>query len=254
MRRVSESGWIDRQWKRFFVPVDAPTQFLDRDSIKSTLRAASPSTRNVLFAEAQAIFAEPLERAEGVERRATTLVGAVGIAASFSVAGAALLFGSQSLGGDKWRWLVAVILVLVVVCFAMSGYRALQAMSHLHPWTMPDDAGILRRATMSEVEVRIDYAASLLISAGRNEPVARWKVGHLGAATWWLTRALTALVTAVLVLAAYVVWGPTSARPVESTPPPCVDDRWKPRGPPAWGWPGSRHPQKPTHGRHRRCE
>ena len=209
--RMAEArvGWGTRQWRKLFLPVDQPTRFQDKAAVTKALTGAKVETLPALLAEAQEIFAEPLARAEGVERRATTLVGAVGIAASFSVAAAALLGSNKDLG--TWRYPVAVGFFLVVLCFAMSGYRALQAMSRIHPWTFPEDNDILDRATMSLAGAQIDRAASLLKSSGANDPVARWKVAHLGAATHWLVCALVTLVATALVLGAFVVFGPSAS-------------------------------------------
>jgi hypothetical protein len=217
----SEKPWLRKQWERLFLPLREPSKFRDIGAIKRDLSTDSESLSAELLEEAREIFAAPVGRAEGVERRATTLLGTVGIAASFSVAGAGLLLDGQKVHGTTWRLLVAVGFLLTTSCFAMCGWRALQALSRLQKWSMPKDVDILGRKRMGLADARIDLAASLLKSAGANEPVAEWKVAHLGAATWWLLRALFVLIATALVLVLYVAFGPTPAidnLPTSSTP------------------------------------
>jgi hypothetical protein len=57
---------------------------------------------------------------------------------------------------------------------------------------------------------RVDLAVSVLEAAGANEPVAKWKVAHLGAARWWFLGALISLVATATILVLYVGLGPTN--------------------------------------------
>jgi hypothetical protein len=217
--RSPQKPWFKKQWEKLFLPLREPTKFRDTAAIKRDLTTDSDSLSVELLEQAREIFAAPTDRAEGVERRATTLLGTVGIAASLSVAGAGLLLDGQKVHGTTWRLLVAIGFLLTTSCFAMCGWRALQALSRLHTWSMPRDEDILKRNQMGLIDARLDLAASLLKSAGANEPVAEWKVAHLGAATWWFLRALVVLITTALVLVFYVAVGPTPT-PSKSTPAP----------------------------------
>jgi hypothetical protein len=208
---------LGKQRDRIFLPLRKPTKFRDGAAIKRDLSTDSEPLSAELLDQAREIFAASLARADGVERRATTLLGTVGIAASLSVAGAGLLLDGQKISGTTWRILVALGLLLTTGCFVMCGWRALQALSRLHRWSMPNDEDILRRRNLGVAKARIDLATSLLTSAGANEPVAEWKVAHLGAAAWWFLRALIALIATALVLVAYVAFGPI-AGPNDSPP------------------------------------
>src|SRR5205823_2431728 len=96
--RRSSHGWRGVTWivektralrHRVFLPVAKPAKFLDSEAITEQLQTPDAVLAGELLAYAREIAAAPQDRVEGVERRATTLLGTVGIATSLSVAGAA---------------------------------------------------------------------------------------------------------------------------------------------------------------------
>jgi hypothetical protein len=204
---VSRDFW-HRQWQRFWsLPLRDPSKFTDTEAIKKSIATDSEPLAGELLAQAREIYAAATNRAEGVERRATTLLGTVGIAASLSLAGASLLLDSSKIHGQVWRLLVAVTFLLTTISFLMCGWRALQALSRLHVWSAPNDEEILSRRDEGLAGARSSLAASMLKASGANEPVAEWKVAYLAAASWWFLRALLFLMTIALILVVYVAFG-----------------------------------------------
>jgi hypothetical protein len=219
MGKIDE--WGRKQWRRVSLPVGAPRRFLDTAEIKKRLQTEDPHLAAELLAQAREVAAAPNERSDGVERRATTLLGTVGIATSLSVAGAALVLDPSKLHGAGWRFAVAAGFLAATLCFVMCGFRSLQALARRQTWTSPRDEDILDARDKGLAEARVDLAVSLLRSAGANDPIADWKVAYLGAARWWFSGALLALTTTLLILVLYVGFGesgktgssPSPARP-----------------------------------------
>lgn len=210
----SNGPWLRRQWNRIFLPIREPAKFLDIERTKQELTTSSEALSTQILDEARGIFADPLARADGVERRATTLLGTVAIATSLSVAGAGIILDSQGIDSRAWRSIIAVGFLATTCCFVMCGWRALLALSRVHTWMMPADSEIFGWSKMRPAEARIHLAASLLKSAGANEPILEWKVAHLGAATWWFLRALVLLVVTALTLSLYGILS-SNAQPSE---------------------------------------
>jgi hypothetical protein len=208
-------SWVGERFtvlrRRVFLPVAPPTTFLDSEAIRERLETDDPVLAAELLAQAREIGSAPQDRVEGVERRATTLLGTVGIATSLSVAGAALVLDPSKLHGDAWRIAVAIGFFLATLCFVMCGVRAVQALADRQTWMAPRDEDILNVRSKGLAKARVDLAVSILRSAGANDPIADWKVAYLGAARWWFTRALAALIVTALVLVLYVGFGSSAA-------------------------------------------
>jgi hypothetical protein len=80
-----------------------------------------------LLADAEALFAEPNERIESAERRATTLQGAVAIAAAVTVTGGGLLLDPDKIEGKCWQIAFAIGLAALVMTLVATAVRALGA-------------------------------------------------------------------------------------------------------------------------------
>jgi hypothetical protein len=207
-------------WERLFVPVPGPTHYLmSEEEIAANLKPAEARSDQVL-AEAQAQFDEPFSRSDGIERRATTLQGAVTIAASFALAGGALLLDTGKVSSYGWRVALVLPYAITIVSLLACGLRALRATSRVLVWHYPDPEGVLKRVTQSDDKARIARAAELLYSAGRNQATVRYKVAQMRAAAHWFALALAALLVTTALFCAYVITrsdppvkpSPTSAR------------------------------------------
>jgi hypothetical protein len=208
-KKLPEDSLRRKLYDSFFLPLDPPTQFTGaREHLVEELmprKGDEPDeerTKEVLV-EAQGIYAAADARVEGAERRATTLQGAVAIAASLLLAGGALLADPSKVRGDGWRLAFALVLVTVVFCLVMSGARALAATSRIHVFHRPTAGDITRRSGLSLAEARIELAAETLRNYACNTKVADWKV-----AAWWFRLALVALLAVAVLLGLYGVFAP----------------------------------------------
>jgi hypothetical protein len=210
-------------WERLFVPVDPPTHL--RQSEEQIATALKPSTERSeqVLAEAREAFNEPFERAENVERRATTIQGAVAIAASFAVAGGGLLLDTGKITSSDWRIGIGVAYVVVIVSLVGAALRALRATSRIHRWHFPDPEGPLKRATKERTADEIAQAAELLYCAGRNQPIARYKVAQMRAAADWFAVALLGLILTAALFFAYLATGQHDAPKAAARDTPAGD-------------------------------
>jgi hypothetical protein len=208
-RTLAPAGATKRRWwwERLFVPVPGPVHYLaSEDEIVAELTPAAGRSEEVL-AEAQTLFDEPFERSDGIERRATTLQGAVAIAASFALAGGALLLDTGKVPSHGWRVALVIPYAITIVSLLACGLRALRATSRVLVWHYPHPEGVLRRAALPDAEARIGRAAELLHSAGRNQATVRYKVAQMRAAAHWFALALAALLVTAALFCAYVLTG-----------------------------------------------
>ena len=207
--RFKEGGRLRRTYDRIFLPVANPVEFTEghENLVKRLHPPEGPDAAEraaEILAEAQATFAAAEARGEGAERRATTLQGAVAIAASVLLAGAALLGDPSKVHGDGWRLGLGVLLILVTVCLVAAGARALGATARIHIYHRPTPSEVLRRATMNPVEARTDLAAETFEDAAYNDQIAAWKVAYLAAAAWWFRGALFVLLALAALLGIYL--------------------------------------------------
>lgn len=199
-------------WNRLFVQVPAPTEFLQtKDELRELLSAQRDRSAQVLI-EAKEQLARPFDTSDGVERRATTLQGAVAIAASFVLTGAGLLLDPTKIRSDNWRLALGALYALVIMSLVFSALRALRATSRVLVWHYPDGEDVLRRAangqTASDYELAV--AADFLYAAGRNASNARYKVAQMRAAGHWFALALAGLLATAVLLVTYLLVEPSS--------------------------------------------
>lgn len=214
-RAKQPSGsWRRRLYDRLALPVDEPTEFLQGETalaaeiMPSSGDAEADAQRAAeLLSEAQDLYARAEERADSATTRATTLQGAVAIAASLLLAGAGLVLDQAKLQGTGWRIVFALLLFGATFSLVMSGLRALGATSTIQVWHRPTATAIVRRAELSATEARIELAAETLVDYSFNTKIAAWKVAYLGAAAWWFRIALAALAVLALLVATYAVAG-----------------------------------------------
>lgn len=215
-------GWIKRRlappdsrrrawwWARLFVPVPTSDDYEKKDDVFNALRRTQRDRSAAVLGEAREVFERPFRTTAGVERRASTLQGAIAIAATFVVAGGGLLLNTTEIQTDGWRIAFAVVFVFVIMCLVFSALRALRATSRVLIWHYPDEEDLLLRRTndyTSDHELAI--AAALLHAGARNANNARYKVAQMRAAGHWLALALVGLLITAVVFLVYVVAGPT---------------------------------------------
>lgn len=210
---VAEAGktrrqWPARLWARIGTLVtpdpdrDPDNRFnFTQDELVARLRTGDPETAHEILLEAKEIAERMVERrTESVERRAATLQSATAIAGSFSLAGGTLLV--TQVHGRPWQALIGLLLLWVTANLGLCGWRATQAASSIHRWSVVRHVGVLERSGQTLAEARIERAAQVLRAAGWNARYARFKVTMLRRAGRHLTRATLGL--PVLVAAAVV--------------------------------------------------
>ena len=206
-RVVAPADAIKRRWwwERLFVPLPGPTHFLDsEEEIANRLKPAN-GRRAETLAEAQTLFDEPFARSDGIERRATTLQGAVAIAGSFALAGGALLLDTGKVPSHSWRVALVVPYAVTIVSLLACGLRALRATSRVLVWHYPHPEGVLNRVGKSDDDARNERAAELLYCTGRNQATVRYKVAQMRAAAHWFALSLAALLVTAFLFCAYVI-------------------------------------------------
>lgn len=207
------------------LPVSEPTDFTEgEDALAAELMPRTgDETQDAVRAteiltEAQTIYQRAEARAFGAETRATTLQGAVAIATSLLLAGAAFVVGGTELQSTEWRAVFAVVLVGATVALVMSGLRALSATSTIHARHVPTAKNIVLRSQLPPTEARVQLAAETLVDYGYNTKIAAWKVSYLGAAAWWFRIALALLLVLAVLVGAYAAFGPTRSSSTATSP------------------------------------
>lgn len=226
---ISEEHWVERgrrklpvgsYWRRlydnFFLPLDPPTEFTEPEDklaeklIPRTSVGKTDDARTAeLLEEAWGVYGRAEERTDSAERRATTLQGAITIAATLLLSGAAFLADPAKVHGQGWRDALGIVFLAVVVSLLMAGLRALAVTSRIHVFHRPTATEITTRAAMPPAQARASAAAEVLRSYACNTKVADWKVAYLGAAAWWFRLALASLLLFAVLLVSYVVSGST---------------------------------------------
>lgn len=214
-------GWIKRRlaptgsrrrawwWARLFVPVPTSDDYKNEAEVFDALKQKQGDRSSTVLGEAREIFERPFQTTAGVERRASTLQGAIAIAATFVVAGGGLLLNTSEIQTGGWRIAFAVVFVLVIMCLVFSALRALRATSRVLVWHYPDEEDLLLRRTSGYAsDHELAVAAALLHAGARNANNARYKVAQMRAAGHWLALALVGLLITAIVFLAYVVAGP----------------------------------------------
>jgi hypothetical protein len=230
--KLPEKSFWRRKYNTLFLPVSDPVEFTEaHDELVGKLRPpASPSAderSKDILAEAQAALASTEARGESAERRATTLQGAVAIAASVLLAGAALLGDPTKIHGAGWRIGFALLLLAVTVCLVAAGARALGATARIHIYHRPTPSDALRRAQLDPVEARIELAAETFKDSGYDEQIASWKIAYLAAAAWWFRGALFALLALSAFVAVYIAFSGQPEQPKNQSHQPEALPTWR---------------------------
>lgn len=189
------------------MPWDPPHRFPQAvGTLHDSMGAPDDDLADELLADAERLFDEADARAESAERRATTLLGMVAIAAAVALTGGGLVLDPAKIHGGNWRMAFAIGFGLLVFLLVLTAFRASGASTRTFNVTSPSDDRIFERAkTGSAGEAKALRAAYLLHGFGRNNEVAALKVGYLRAAAFWFRGALLVLFALTVMLAGYVI-------------------------------------------------
>ena len=225
-KKLQKGSWWRKQFDTLACPVAEPSEFRvsEAELVKQLMPPGGDEAEGLLglrrfSRRRETSTKEPGTGRTGSTARATTLQEAVGIAATLLIAGAGLIIGQAALRGAGWVVAFALLLFGATLSLVMSGLRALGAASTIHQWYEPTARDIIGRSQESELEARVELAASLLWCYGYNSKVASWKVSYLGAAAWWYRIALAFIVSIAMLVGVYAVvqTGNRSGKPRATT-------------------------------------
>jgi hypothetical protein len=205
--RVPRSAWRAdlRHW--FRPPQSPPPQsFVTRsEEVAARLGAPGDSAAAELLAEAERAYGDAAERADGAERRANTIQGAIAIATSLALAGGSLLLDDQKVSGTGWRWLIACTYALIVAIFAVAAWRAFLVTWPRYMWASPYYEDVYEHAGEDGARIKVLRAADLFVAYGRNDSIAMWKIKLLGSAVRWLLAGLVLVALLAAMVAANAI-------------------------------------------------
>jgi hypothetical protein len=210
-------------WRRlgdwFKPPSHPPPEGITQswDDLRTALGTPEHDVVEELLAEAKAAYQEVTERADSAERRATTIQGAVAIAASLALAGGSLLLDASGTPSHPWEIAISVGFALTVVLFGVAAWRAFLVTWPRFMWSSPAVTDIPRHVQEPDADaIKLKRTCDLLIAYGHNESVASLKVSLLRQAVHWLMSALVALSVVAVLVAAYAIDG-SPTRPAPTT-------------------------------------
>jgi hypothetical protein len=207
-------GWLQDWFAPRPVSPEPGDEPLTAESI--SLPEMSRDLAEASLIEARSIYEQRNARLARVEARATTLQATVGIAATLSVAAAALVLDGKRVP-DPWSNYLAVVIALVVVALVMCGWFAVRATlarterARQHSRRMLerfDDAGVPQDKPGIDMQVVTHIRRQiedLLIAANRNRHLDMERTALLAAARRWYQVALGLLVVLVVLFAVYAL-------------------------------------------------
>ena len=142
--------------------------------------------------QAQAIAQTAIDRADLVDRRATSIVASVAIATSFTLSGAAFIMDHSRLP-DYVIKVFAVLLALVTVFFVLSAWYSLRALggAHARTWNWESPWLLNKEIVQRPLAERMIYRSTdLLDDFAYNWEKADLKKRCVDNAVWCLTFAL----------------------------------------------------------------
>jgi hypothetical protein len=153
--------------------------------------------------QAKAVAQTAVDRAAAADRRATTIAGAVAIAASFTLSGAGVVLGESSLPASAVK-ASAVMIAVISVLFVLSAVYALRALAGRRgrtwhwetPYTLERD-----RVDLTDVERLTTRSADLLNDFAFNWEISDLKNRYVDNALLCLTLALCGVATLSIIVA-----------------------------------------------------
>lgn len=209
---------LQRLYEMAVIPAAPPEGFaaVHLDDLVEQLRTADDEVARAVLAEAETAAAEPQERIDGAERRATTLQGTLAIAASVTLAGAGLFLRDGAVEDSGWRILIVVSFAAALLTLLACALRASQVTGRIFQFEDPGFERLPDRARMTAADAMTSRAADLLRAAAVADAIGQVKVGLLRSAAWWFRLSLSVLAALASVLLLYaLVRDPTM-------PPPAV--------------------------------
>ena len=154
--------------------------------------------------QVEAIAQAAVDRAAAADRRATTISGAVAIAASFTLGGGALVLdGTKIPNADVRRWL-ALVLCFTTALFVLSAVYALRALVATRTWNWSDPHD-LRPDVNTQYERLGRRAAGLLHDFAGNWEISDLKNRNVDLALRCLIAALFGIAALAGLVAAYAI-------------------------------------------------
>ncbi len=220
-RHVPAPVRIFADWARP-LPLDPPWSFPQSvDRLWSQLKTDDDALADELLSDAEQLFAEADANVKSAEQRASTLQGAVAIAATVAIAAGGVLLDPTKLHGHGWRTAFAIGFAVLVLLLALAGWRATQASARLGWFTTASDKDILVRAGLRTAAMaKTHRAAYLLHGYGRNAEMALLKVIYLRKAANWFRGAVVVLVVLMAMECVYVTDASGRRATPTTSPPP----------------------------------
>jgi hypothetical protein len=205
-----DRGWnpFERITKRFFpmrVDYTDEAEFKRRLALLVRCEHTKLSADSGLVTTAQERFRRDFEILERVERRAAALMGTLPIAATFTLAGGALILDSARTCGVGWRIALALAFVLPIVALTAATFFSALAAVRRRPLHYPDADAVLKFAEGNVSEAWRHYVSELLTAQHLNTRVREWNVARVRTATFYFELALLGILVAAVVMAVYVI-------------------------------------------------
>ena len=162
--------------------------------------------------QARDVAQSAAERSAAAERRASTLSGAVAIAASLTVGGAGIVLDRSKVPDQGWRLGFAVAFALVTLMFVLAGLYAARALVTFRKWGLPHPYLVVERRELEANEQRLARAAEMLDDFTFSWEVSDAKLRAVDSSFRAFTIALLLLVVIAVGFAVYQGY--------ETTPPP----------------------------------
>jgi hypothetical protein len=202
-------------WRKWFspLPMKSSVPLLTKKEIRAEQKSICKAAQKCndlasdLLEEATALADYRDDRIKTAETKATSLMGAVAIAASLVVAGGGLILDSSKVA-DVWRQVLIVTVLALLFSLLMCGYLSSRALLTVRTIRGPQTRQALRRAkTGDAISARVDRALDLIERSNHNRYVADFKVAQNEAAHRWYKLALGLFVVLGALLVAYVLFG-----------------------------------------------
>jgi hypothetical protein len=178
------------------------------DELRAQLACVTTEAAQDRLAHVEAIAATATERAASADRRATTIAGTVAIAASFTLSGAALILDASKVDDRSSRQLLAIVLFVTTVSFALSAFYALMGLVGTRRWNWNDpheldhleaetadgdDDAVQRHNRDARTHNLAVRAAYVLDHFAGNWEISDVKTRHVDLALRWLLFALVGI-------------------------------------------------------------
>jgi hypothetical protein len=198
--------WLwPRQHERWYFTNDYFSKDEDRELREEKLRHALNGASDIdeTLEQVQEVAQSAVDRTAAAERRATTLSGAVAIAASLTVSGASLVLDHTKVPEQGWRLGFALGFSLATFMFVLAGLYAARAVVTFRKWAWPFPEKVIPRRGDDRGDQRLARAAELLDAFAFNWEVSEAKIRAVESSFRAFTIALLLLVLISMAFVAY---------------------------------------------------